>query len=1095
MKKILLPALLLSAAANAQFVAPYQQDAASINIYKQFQQPPSQAAPWVFWYWMQAGVSRAGITADLEAMKAAGIGGAYLMSIKSAPNPPLYQPKMEQLTPEWWGMVAFALQEADRLGLKLGMHVSDGFALAGGPWITPEQSMQKIVWSEKIIQGGSTFNDTLPSPENYKGYYKDIAVFAFPAPQGEGISTQDVKPVVTTSIPGTDASFLTQVNNTKTFGTNDSCWVQYAFEKAFTCRSITIRTGGNNYQAHRLIIEISDDGVHYRRAGRLQAPRHGWQDVDAPVTHAIEPVTAKYFRFIYSKAGSEPGAEDLDAAKWKPSLKLKGIELSAAPRINQYEGKNGIIWRIGQRTTAKQLSDALAVPAGKIINLTAQLDSKGRLNWKAPAGRWCILRMGHTSTGHTNATGGAGQGLECDKFDPAVVKVQFDHWFKEAFRQAGPVASRALKAFHVDSWECGSQNWSPVFRDEFRRRRGYDLLPYLPVIAGIPVQSVQRSEQVLYDVRQTIAELVKDNFYTTLSGLAHEQGCTFTAESVAPTMMSDGMLHYSQVDIPMGEFWLNSPTHDKPNDMMDAISGAHIYGKPIIQAESFTTLRMTWNEHPGMLKTIQDRNYALGVNKLVYHVFVHNPWTDRKPGMTLDGVGLYFQRDQTWWKPGAAWVDYARRCQALLQLGKPVADVAVFTGCELPRRAILPDRLVSTLPGIFGADRVQQEAKRLANQGEPLRVLPEGVTHSANMADPENWVDPLKGYTYDSFNEDALQLATPRNGRIVLPGGASYGVFVVPVADNRNPGNLAPLSATVKSKLAQWQQKGIKIIRTPYTAATFDGLGVARDLEVKEGNNYAKDIAWTHRAGNDFDIYFIANQQNAMRMLDVSLRVAGRVPEIWNPVTGDTMTAREWTIKGQRTTLPLQLVPNGSLFIVLQHTTSQQSSHAGKNWTVADTTLRLINPWQVTFDTAAGGPLAPVTITKLENWAINSNSAIRYYSGTARYETTFNWQPATDNASIRLALGKVANLAEVEVNGMPCGVAWTAPYTINISKAIKAGENKLVIKVTNTWANRLTGDLALPEQQRRTWTTAPLRLAGKPLQEAGLLGEVTIIKE
>ena len=221
-------------------------------------------------------------------------------------------------------------------------------------------------------------------------------------------------------------------------------------------------------------------------------------------------------------------------------------------------------------------------------------------------------------------------------------------------------------------------------------------------------------------------------------------------------MVSDGLMHYQKVDLPMGEFWLNSPTHDKPNDMLDAISGAHIYGKNIIQAEGFTEIRGVWDEDPAMLKPLLDRNYALGINKLFFHVYTHNPWMNHRPGMTLDGIGLFFQRDQTWWEEGKSFVDYITRCQTLLQYGHPVADIAVFTGEEMPRRSILPERLVSMLPGIYGAERVESERIRLANEGQPTRVRPVGVTHSANMADPEDWVNPMRGYAYDSFNKDAL---------------------------------------------------------------------------------------------------------------------------------------------------------------------------------------------------------------------------------------------------------------------------------------------------------------------------------------------------
>ncbi|MDB5146963.1 MAG: DNA-binding protein, partial [Mucilaginibacter sp.] len=612
-----------------------------------FLHPPELAKPWVFWYWMQGAVSREGITADLEAMRQAGIAGAYLMPIKGPAKPPFITPSINQLSPEWWAMVKFTMQEADRVGLKLAMHDCDGFALSGGPWITPELSMQKVVWSKTEAEGGKTYHDTLPVPQHYKNYYKDIEVLAYPLLPGEGQSSYDEHPKVTTSLPNTDVQYLAEKGNTKSFTSNESCWLQVEFEKSFTCRSLIIHTAASNYQSQRLLLEVSNDGKNFRSLGRLEPPRHGWQDGDAEITNAIEPTTAKYFRFTYDKNGSEPGAEDLDFAKWKPTLKLSGIELLAEPRVHQYESKNGEVWRLSKRSTEAQLPANLCVEKNKVIDLTDKLSADGILNWVAPAGRWTIIRIGHTSTGHTNATGGGGIGLECDKFNPEAAKMQFENWFGEAIKQVGPdLAKRVLKIFHVDSWECGSQNWSPVFAAEFKKRRGYDLLPYLPLMAGVPMESAEKSEKVLADVRQTIAELLVDNFYGTMAKLAHEKGCTFTAESVAPTMMSDGMLHYQKADIPMGEFWFRSPTHDKPNDMLDAISGGHIYGKNIIQAEAFTELRLFWDEHPGMLKATADRNFALGINHYVFHVNVHNPWLDRKPGMTLDGIGLFFQRDQ-----------------------------------------------------------------------------------------------------------------------------------------------------------------------------------------------------------------------------------------------------------------------------------------------------------------------------------------------------------------------------------------------------------------------------------------------------------------
>jgi len=1133
MKRLIL-LLLVCMCCNSWFALPgFSQTVKKkdYDVLKQnFLHPPENAKPWVYWYWMQSSVSRAGITADLESMKAEGFEGAYLMTIKGPATPPYMTPPIEQLTKPWWDMVKFAFSEADRIGLKLALHDCDGFAVAGGPWITPELSMQKVVWTKTLVSGEKAFHDTLTRPESYKGYYSDIKILAYPSPLGSGITSYTAVPKVTAST-GANVQYLAEAGNKTNFASSTPCWIQLEFAQPFTCRSLTVHTNASNYESERLLIEISDDGKIFKSLTRLEPPRHGWQDGDAQITNDIVPTTAKFFRFVYDKAGSEPGSEDLDFAKWKPSLKLSGIELFAESPIHQYEGKTGEVWRVSKRTTTQQLPNELCVPIDKIIDITDKLNANGVLNWQVPVGNWTILRIGHTSTGHTNATGGAGKGLECDKFNPAAVKLQYNKWFGEAVKQVGePTAKRVLKIFHVDSWEAGSQNWSPVFAAEFKKRRGYDLLPYLPVMAGVPVQSASVSEKVLSDVRETIAELVSDNFFGTMAKLAHAQGCSFSAESVAPTMVSDGMLHYSQVDIPMGEFWLRSPTHDKPNDVLDAISGGHIYGKNIIQAEAFTELRLMWDEHPAMLKAVADREFALGINRFTFHVDVHNPWLDRKPGMTLDGIGSFFQRDQTWWKPGKAWVQYVQRCQAMLQMGHPVVDVAVFTGEETPRRAILPERLVNTLPGIFGEERVKSEKMRLANKGEPMQTIPDGVNSSANMAEPQQWINPMRGYAYDSFNLDALlRLATvDKNGRIVLPGGASYGVLVIPGSRPMSPDSsvmsiqaiekirqLVKDGATIiigdhptqapglsndelvkqnASQLFNSSTQNKKILLAPYTDTTFNKIGIVRDVIATDSTGtFANNIAWNHRARAGFDTYFISNQDNRQRTITLSLRASGKVPELWDPLTGDIRTAGDWKIENGRTVLTISLDASGSVFIVLKQPVVSVIAKKHSNIPSIKIAQILKENWQVQFDKSFGGPEKPVTFNGLTDWSQNANDAIKYYSGTAAYTQNFNWKSDKDNA-VWLDLGKVDNLADVYVNGIHCGTAWTYPYRVNISKTLKKGNNKIRIEVSNTWANRLIGDHALPENKRVTWTNAVYRLDDKPLLPAGLLGPVSIVK-
>ena len=1061
------------------------------SLRDQFQNPSDEAKPWTFWYWMYGAVSKEGITADLEAMKHAGLGGTYLMPIKGVSEGTQYNGKAQQLTPEWWEMVRFSMEEADRLGLKLGMHICDGFALAGGPWITPKESMQKVVWSDTIIDGGKLNALRLPQPEAYENYYEDIALFALPVEDAADEMPAKITCVNLATANNVKSAQTVNMDAAGVIRSSYPCYIQYEYKQAFTCRNIEIVLNGNNYQAHRLKVMASNDGVNYRFVKQLVPARQGWQNTDENSTHSIPATTARYFRFYWTPEGSEPGSEDMDAAKWKPNLKIKQLRLHQEARLNQWEGKAGLVWRVAESTREEEIGKEDCYSLSQVINLTEQYKNAPASHSKEktitavlPKGKWKLLRMGHTATGHTNATGGGGKGLECDKFNPRTVRKQFDNWFAQAFVKTHPeVARRVLKYMHVDSWECGSQNWSDSFAKEFRTRRGYDLLPYLPLLAGIPMESAGRSEEILRDVRTTIAELVVDVFYQVLSDCAKEYDCQFSAECVAPTMVSDGLLHYQKVDLPMGEFWLNSPTHDKPNDMLDAISGAHIYGKNIIQAEGFTEVRGTWDEYPAMLKTLLDRNYALGINRLFYHVYVHNPWLDRQPGMTLDGIGLFFQRNQTWWDKGAkAFSEYATRCQSLLQYGHPVTDIAVFTGEEVPRRSVLPERLVSSLPGLFGTERVESERIRLANEGQPLRVRPVGVTHSANMADPEKWVNPLRGYAYDSFNKDALlRLAKAENGRMKLAEGMGYKVVVLPLSRPMNPEPV--LSPAVRKKMDELKAAGVIVPALPYTEEDFSAYGLERDMIVPE------DVAWMHRSGELGDIYFVANQREETRTFTASMRINGRKPECWNPVTGEMNTHPSYRIHDNRTEVTLTLAPNESVFIVFP--TEEAADKERTSTDKREPLNRTLETEEYTVTFLATGKT--VVRKDLFDWSKEEDEQIRYYSGTAVYKATFRWKDKLKKGQpVYLNLGKVCNLATVRVNGIDCGTVWTAPYRADITSALKKGTNELEIEVTNTWANALKGVDEGKAPYDGIWTNAKYRKKEDTLLPAGLLGILTI---
>ncbi len=1047
-------------------------------------------SPFCFWYWMYGAVSKPAIQADLVAMKNAGLRGTYLMPIYSSERRPEYNGQADQLSPLFWDMVGYSMQQCDSLGLELGIHICDGFALAGGPWFTPEESMQKVVWTEDIVEVGTEKSNSkaskkygkkgkMPAPykfrlDAYKGEgYKDIAAFAVPVKH----KVDEVKATKMTMSDGvtSDAKNIIRANA--------PCSFSFDFPNGTVVRTVEITPSGTNIQNQRLKVEYSLDGKNFSYVTTFTPARQGWQNTAAAATftlpeyiksNANSPLT---LRFSWSPDGTEPGSEDLDAAKWKPTLRLKGIRFFQNPKIHQWEGKAAYAWRVAEETTDKQVSKDFCPALYDIIPLEMSEDGTVSIPANCP-GTYRIIRMGHCSTGQMNATAGGGKGLECDKFSKAAVNKLVDNWFCKFMELPH---SNTVKYLHVDSWECGCQNWSTNFEEEFRARRGYSIRRWLPLFAGIPVVSASESERVLRDVRLTINELIHDVFFTTVRERAHKMGMQFSSESIAPTMVADGLDHYKYADLPMGEYWLNSPTHDKPNDMSDAISGAHIYGKNIVQAEGFTEVRGVWDEDPASIKTLLDRNFALGMNRLFFHVNTHNPWMDKKPGMTLDGIGLFFQRDQTWMPEAKPFVDYITRCSALLQQGRPVQDIAVYTGDEMPRRSVLPERLVSMLPGIFGKERVASEAKRLANVGQPMEVSPVGVNHSAGIVDPKDWVNCMRGYQYDSFNPDVLlNLATAKDGCMVLPGGAKYRIVVVPAVRPMNPDGI--ISKEAKAKIEELRKAGVAIIEKTFTDDDFSRYGLKRDTELPTG------IAYTHRSANNGEIYFIANQKNEDVTFTAKFRdTANGTPYIYNAVDNTISAWSSETISLPANGSCFVLFPKNNVAEILSGLPEQPAEKAETTAKQEREAIALTNPYTLTLKEAG----ATMTLDALKSWTEIEEGNLRYFSGHGKYSTTVKLKKKP-SGNEKLQLGKVMNIAHVWVNGIDCGIVWTAPYEANIGKALKKGVNTIEIEVVNTWANALRGMDEGKAPYEGIWTNAKYRMDKPHLLPAGLLGPVTI---
>ena len=1007
--------------------------------------------PWTFWYWMYGTVSEEGIKADLKAMKDVGLGGCYLMPIRGSQDKPEYNGQANAMSDNFWKLVDYSFQQASELGLEMGIHLSDGFALAGGPWITPEESMKKIVYCDTIVRGGQ-HHFTMPKPQHNAGFYRDIATYAYPVSDQnpELFAMRGAALKTAYSLKDRERTTYSQevtVNDKGVFCADKACWIQYDLQRPTLVFHLEIEPSGNNIQCQRLNVKASDDGIVFYEVKQLTPPRQGWQNGGVNTTFSIPPTKARFFRFEWTPEGTEPGAEDLDAAKWKPVLRVKNILLGTLPLVDNWEGKAGYAWRIAPNTQESDIRHKDLIYAEDLVRCNVEGDD---VDMYLIGGTYRVVRIGYTTTGQTNATAGGAKGLECDKLSSNAVRKQVDGWFRQFMMRPH---HEVVKYLHVDSWECGSQNWTDNFAEEFIRRRGYDILDVLPIMIGVPIAD---ADILLGDVRLTINELLQERFFMTLRDCARQYGVQLSCENVAPTMLSDGMQHFQFADMPMGEFWLNSPTHDKPNDMLDAISAAHAYGKNIVQAEGFTEVRGTWDETPASVKPLLDRNFALGMNRLFFHVNTHNPWLDKKPGMTLDGIGLFFQRDQTWYPEAKAFVDYVTRCQKLLQEGRPVTDIAVYTGEDFPRRALTPDKLVKMLPGMFGAERVASERQRLANVGQPMEESPVGVNHSAGILDMKNWINPLHGYQYDSMNKDALLTQSFNCHTLVIPTGTL-------------------ISPELKARINQLQQQGVQIITQPYNYDVLSGVG--RDAELPEG------IAYTHRTTSEKDIYFLANQTDKPQTFTPQFRANRQKAAIYNPVTNEYLT-----YNGQ-----LTLPAYGSCFVIFAESENFPYANSMPAQQKVSVSLEetMVNPWTVTFKESG------VTIKgqQLFDWSQHADDRVRYFSGHARYSTVFK-QKKKVTGRAWISFPDVKDIAHVWINGKDCGIVWTAPYELEITNAIKKGKNTIEIEVVNTWHNALRGADSGKAPYNGIWTNANYRAKGDQLLPAGLLAQpvITIAK-
>jgi (4-O-methyl)-D-glucuronate---lignin esterase len=971
----LLAAVIFTFAAAASTCA----SARATDLENGFRHPPSAVRPWVFWFWINGNISREGITKDLESMKRVGIGGVLWMGVSGPHWAPQGPVKAESR--QWHQAMQWAISEADRLGIAFGLTVDFGYG-SGGPHITPDLSMQKLVWSKTVVQGPKPVALKLPRP------------------------VVDYRPALT------------------------KAW---------------LRPG---------------------------------QTINPVVLKALKEVDS--YRDVAVFAFPSPQDQS-----------------TAIADLNQYDG---LTWK----TDLPSLSEdhkLSALARRNVIDLSDHMTHDGRLRWNAPKGRWTVVRLGYASNFQmTRPCPQAAVGLECDRLNPRGIEAHFEHHLKPILDAAGDKAGRTLQYIHIDSWEAGGQNWSAGFAKEFRKRRGYDIRPWLPVLTGHVVESPEKTDRFLGDMRQTVSEVILSNYIDRLRQLIAPYGVQFSCEPYGRLCVNQ-LTYGGRADFPIAEFWterarppFTTKSQPKPfptfspywyNSMKAVASVANTYGKPRAGAEAFTGCR-GWMDYPYLLKGMGDEAFCNGISQYVIHCSAHQAYDRMMPGLTHRRWGQHFNRHQTWWDYSKPYFDYAARCQFLLQKGRRVVDVAC-----------------------------------LYHEGAPL-----------NFNDIKFALPP--GYDYDFCTSEIIQRMQVKDGRIYLPSGASYRYLVLPRSGR--------LTLPTALKVEQLREAGASIYLQSRIAGTpgLEGYPQA-DRQVRDlcanwpllpqggwSKVFAADklpadfeganLKWTHRRTGKVDLYFVANTQPVPMKQQCVFRTTAESAELWNPETGEIFALPVTRQDDGRSRAELHFEPVQSWFVVFRDKPSLYRSRQDPfpSWKPVQ---QLAGRWDVNFD-PAWGPLQPITLDKLISWSEHPDPLVKYYSGTATYRKTFEAPQSAmlkGDSRLSLDLGRVEVMARVRLNGKDCGIAWKPPYRVDIRHALKAGHNLLEIDVVNTWVNRMIGDEQLPldakwkdwetllkwpdwfKKGRRsptgryTFTSVRYYTKNSPLMPSGLLGPVRIL--
>ena len=838
--------------------------------------------------------------------------------------------------------------------------------------------------------------------------------------------------------------------------------------------------------------EASDDGHDFRAIVKLP-------DGDAPEhTVAFPPVKAKFFRVVFKRTpppplpswaiGLDPAALGVKMGAPPTDYEIAELVLHPGARVNRFEEKAAFttLPDLYQFATPSD-STAEVIAKSDVVDLTSKLRADGTLDWTPPAGDWVVLRFGYSLLGITNhpATPEA-TGLEVDKLNGGFVKNYMETYLDSYKETVGAdyIGKRGIRYVINDSWEAGSQNWTDDMIAQFKKRRGYDPLPWMPVLAGQVVESAEASDRFLWDFRKTIGDLIADEHYGQLEATIHERGMGHYGESHegGRAFVADGMEVKKFNEVPMSAMWTQTPGVNKEQygynaDDRESASVAHIYGQNLVAAESMTASAAPWAWSPATLKPTADQELLNGINRFVIHESAHQPLVGKAPGLTLGPYGQWFNRNETWAEQAAPWVNYIARSSFLLQQGHFGADVVYFYGEDSNLTAIFENK-APDIPAGYGFDYINAD----------------GLIHMLSAADGR--IATRSGMSYRVLGLDPysqhMSLPVLRAIHKLVEDGA-----VVAGPKPTDDPSLADDQAEFTKLNAELFGDGTGVHHVGKGAVyagqsltdVFNALKVPPDFDYTKPESDTR-ILFVHRKLADGDIYFLDNRNDRDETLEASFRVTGKAPEFWHAETGESEPA-SYKIADGRTTVPLHLEPWGTVFVVFRQPAQSISRTLPK---VLETPLTTVDgSWNVAFEPGRGAP-ASITLDKLISWTDSADAGVKYFSGAGTYTKTI--QASSDwfrkGAHLWIDLGDVKNLAEVTVNGKSLGIAWHAPYRVDATRALKPGANEVKIKVINAWVNRLIGDEQPDATTKYTFADVKPYKANSPLLPSGLLGPVRV---